>query len=89
MIKRKADVEHFLYAFCLHAEWDGAKFYVTIADEQDNGTITLMQYAEGSFTVHRKNERFCDRVETEVEGDALVALIWKNRKYINRLQRVY
>lgn len=84
MIKRKVDVENFLFQFCLHAEWDGAKFYLTIPDESHNGTITLMQYPEGHFTIYRKNERFCDRREIAVGGEELAKLIWKNRKQINR-----
>lgn len=84
MIKRKVDVEEFLYQFCLHAEWDGVKFYLTIPDEANDGTITLMQYPEGCFTIYRKNQRFCDRREIAVGGDELANIIWKKRKYINR-----
>jgi hypothetical protein len=87
MIKRKVDVEHFLFTFCLHAEWDGVKFYITIADEKNGGTITLMQYPVGRFTIYRKNERFCDRKELAMGGDELAKFIWERRKYINRLRK--
>lgn len=87
MIKRKVDVDHFLFSFCLYAEWDGAKFYLTIADDKNDGTITVMQYPDGRFTVYRKNERFCDRGELAMGGDELARFVWQHRKYINRLRR--
>jgi hypothetical protein len=87
MIKRKVDVEHFLFTFCLHAEWDGVKFYITIADEKNDGTITIMQYPDGRFTVHRRNKRFCDRRELAMGGDELARFVWQGRKHINRLAR--
>jgi hypothetical protein len=85
MIKRKADVEEFLFTFCLYAKWDGVKFYAVINDEVNDGTITIMQYPEGNFTIYRNNLRFCDRKEIALGGEELATLIWKNRKYINRL----
>jgi hypothetical protein len=87
MIKRKVDVEHFLFSFCLHAEWDGVKFFLTIPDEKNSGAVTIMQYPDGRFTIHRKNERFCDRRELAVGGGELARFIWQHRKYINRLAR--
>jgi hypothetical protein len=83
VIKRKSDIEEFLFSFCLFAKWDGVKFYLTIVDEENNGTITLMQYTEGYFTTHRMNERFCDRIEAPLEKEQLNKIIWHKRKYIN------
>jgi hypothetical protein len=88
MIKRKSDVKEFLFSFCLHAEWDGEKFYAVISDEANDGTITIMQYTEGNFTIYRKNVRFCDRREIALGGEELSSLIWKKRKYINRLMKI-
>jgi hypothetical protein len=85
MIKRKVDVVEFLYQFCLHAEWDGVKFYVVVSDEANDGTITLMQYPEGNFTIYRKNQRFCGRRELAMGGEELALLIWKKRKQINHI----
>jgi hypothetical protein len=85
VIKRKSDIEKFLFSFCLYADWDGEKFYLTIVDEENNGTITLMQYTEGHFTIHCMNERFCDRIEAPLEKEQLNKLIWNKRKYINRI----
>jgi hypothetical protein len=82
MIKRKSDVQEFLYSFCLHSKWDGKKFYFVI--NHPEGTITLMQYPDEHFTVHRMSDVFCDISETSIEGEELNQLIWRYRKFINR-----
>jgi hypothetical protein len=85
VIKRKSDIEDFIFSFCLFAEWDGTKFFLSLADEENNGTITLMQYSGGHFTIHRTNERFCDRLEIPLEKEKLGMFIWTKRKFINRI----
>lgn len=85
VIKRKADIEEFIFSFCLYADWDGTKFFLSLIDEKNNGTITLMQYSEGEFTLHRNNEWFCDRTEIPIEKEPLKKLIWNKRKYINHI----
>ncbi|PGV45327.1 hypothetical protein, partial [Bacillus sp. AFS037270] len=77
MIKRKADVREFLYSFCLHAKWDGNKFYLVI--NHPAMTITLMQYPQGYFTIHRKSEVFWDIFESPIDENELGNLIWKYR----------
>jgi hypothetical protein len=85
VIKRKLDIEEFTFSFCLFAEWDGKKFFLTMDDEINEGTITLMQYQEGNFTIHRMNKKYCDLVETPLEMNQLNKLIWHKRKYLNKL----
>ncbi|PLS04008.1 hypothetical protein [Neobacillus cucumis] len=86
MIKRKADVKEFIYGFCLHAKWDGKKFYFVI--NLPEVTITLMQYTEGYFTIHRISELLCDIYEIPISEGEITNLIWKYRKYINQSTRV-
>ncbi|MBT2723031.1 hypothetical protein [Bacillus sp. ISL-46] len=86
MIKLKADVQEFLYSFCLHAKWDGTKFSFVI--NHPTVTITLMQYPEGHLTIYRISDVFCDIFESPIDENEICTLIWKYRKYINQSIRV-
>lgn len=58
--------------------------YFTFNIEKPKGTVTIMKYEDGKITLHRKNELFWDIHEIEMEIDHLKALLWENRKMINR-----
>jgi hypothetical protein len=85
-IKIKADIEEFLFQFCLFSEWDGTKFFITITDEQTKGFVTLMQYPDEQFTFHRKNDHYWDLFETPLNREQVMRFIWKHRKALNKLR---
>jgi hypothetical protein len=80
IIRNKADVEKFCELFVDLASWDGSKHYLAIENEQNNGTLTLMQYPDGTRTAHRKYQTYWDINELPVEEKD----IWHYRKVINR-----
>jgi|GraSoiStandDraft_45_1057281.scaffolds.fasta_scaffold313665_1 hypothetical protein len=79
IIRSKADVEQFCERFGNLATWDGRKHYITIQDEQNNGTVTFMQYPDGSLTAHRKFHTYWDINEFHVDNKDL----WRYRKVLN------
>lgn len=83
IIKRKSDINNFLRGFGEYAEWDGKKYYFTINDPDTKGSITIMNYPNGEFTFHRKNELFWDINEHSAEVITLTDFLWKHRKDLN------
>ncbi|MEH7309199.1 hypothetical protein [Neobacillus drentensis] len=79
VIRSKADVEQFSERFGDLANWDGSKHYIAIQDEQNNGTVTFMQYPDGTLTAHRKFHRYWDIKEVPVNTKDL----WRYRKVLN------
>lgn len=83
MIKYKREVSNFIKNFEVFSRFDGEKYYFVFETKAPKGTVTLMKYDEGNFTLHRKNEVFWDIGEVEINGEKLKEFIWENRKSIN------
>jgi hypothetical protein len=79
VIRSKADVVQFCERFGDLANWDGSKHYIAIEDEQNNGTVTFMQYPDGSLTAYRKYRTYWDINEHQVDNKDL----WRYRKVLN------
>jgi hypothetical protein len=79
IIRSKADVEQFCERFGDLASWDGSKHYIAVQDEENSGTLTFMQYPDGTLTAHRKYETYWDINELLVNSKD----IWKYRKILN------
>jgi hypothetical protein len=79
IIRSKADVEQFCERFGDLASWDGSKHYIAVQDEDNSGTLTFMQYPDGTLTAHRKYETYWDINEHLVNSKD----IWKYRKILN------
>jgi hypothetical protein len=79
IIRRKTDVEQFCERFGDMASWDGSKHYITLQDEENSGTLTFMQYPDGTLTAHRKYQTYWDINEFPVESKD----IWRYRKVLN------
>lgn len=85
MIKKKIDISStFIPCFEQLAEWDGKKYYLLLEDTINEGSLTIMKYKDGNFTLHRKNNLFWDVEEQPLANDELIDIIWKNRKAVNR-----
>ncbi|TCN25459.1 hypothetical protein [Mesobacillus foraminis] len=85
MIRRKLDISStFIPSFEQLAEWDGTKYYLLLEDAMNEGSLTIMKYKDGHFTLHRKNNLFWDLDERSITNDELIDIIWKNRKAVNR-----
>lgn len=89
IIKRKEDAKRFLGRYMDLFEWDGSsKYYFAVKDTKREGSITLIKYPEnGPFTVYRKNNKFWDLKENEINKDDLIKFVWGNRKEINKILR--
>ncbi len=83
IIKKKADVMHFLENFDYFTKTEGLKSYFAF-DWYHNGTITLIQYPNNSFSYHRKCDLFWDIKEISPELKELKKLVWENRKFVNK-----
>jgi hypothetical protein len=79
IIRRKDDIEQFCERFGELAIWDGSKHYIALQDEQNNGTVTFMQYPDGTLTAHRKYQAYWDIREQPVNKSD----IWRYRKVVN------
>jgi hypothetical protein len=79
IIRRKADVEQCCARFGDMASWDGSKHYIALQDEENRGTLTFMQYPDGTLTAHRKYETYWDLKELPVDSKD----IWRYRKVLN------
>ena len=83
IIRRKDDIEQFYDRFGNIAKWDGSKHYITLLDEQNNGTLTFMRYPDGTMTAHRKYQTYWDISEQPVSNTD----IWRYRKVLNSFLR--
>jgi hypothetical protein len=79
IIRSKADVEQFCEKFDELASWDGTKHYIALEDEDNKGTLTFMQYPDGTLTAHRKYQTYWDINELPVDSKD----IWRYRKVVN------
>lgn len=88
VIKRKEDVKTFLGGYMDFFEWDGNKYYLTVNDTKIGGSITFMRYPnDGPFSIYRKNNRFWDLKESQVNLSEMISFFWSHRKEINNLIR--
>lgn len=87
LIRRKKDISEFLNNLETYANWDEAKYYLTLKTENPKGTLTIMKYQDGNFTYHRKNELYWDINEIKIETDILTDIIWGFRKAVNECIR--
>lgn len=85
-IKKKADCLYFLTYFSYIAKADLDKLYFTF-DWEHNGTITIMKYLDGTYSVHRKNDLMWDLHEGIMSEKEIESFIWTNRRWINPILR--
>jgi hypothetical protein len=83
IIRSKADVEQFCERFGDLASWDGSKHYIAVQDEENSGTLTFMQYPDGTLTAYRKYHTYWDINELPVDTKDL----WRYRKILNSYLR--
>jgi hypothetical protein len=81
-IKKKADVQYFLTYFSYLAKADLDKLYFTF-DWEHNGSITIMKYLDGTYSVHRKNDDMWDLWESTYTESQIESFIWAHRRFIN------
>ncbi|TCN25463.1 hypothetical protein [Mesobacillus foraminis] len=79
IVKTKYDIETFKLNYCLFAEWDGMKYYITVPDTKNDGTITFIQYESGEFNIYRKNTSYWYIREQPLSN----LDIWHCRKVLN------
>jgi hypothetical protein len=86
-IKKKADVPYFLTYFSYFAESEVDKLYFTFPWEH-NGTITIMKYLDGTYSIHRKNDLMWDLHEVIFTEKEIENVIWAKRRFINPVIKV-
>jgi hypothetical protein len=83
IIKSKANIRVFLDSFQVFSQWDGTKHYFQFEDGLPSGSITLMKYPDGTFTLYQKNKYFWDTKEQPYSTGELLSKLWYYRKHLN------
>jgi hypothetical protein len=83
IIKSKENIREFLNCFEVFSQWDGTKDYFLFTDGLPEGSITLMKYPDGTFTLYQKNKYFWDTKEQPQEMSELVRKLWYYRRHVN------
>jgi hypothetical protein len=83
IIKSKDNIREFLDSFDSFSQWDGTKHYFHFEDGLPSGSITLMKYPDGTFTLYQKNKYFWDTKEQPHCIGELLSKLWCYRKRIN------
>jgi hypothetical protein len=88
IIKSKANIREFLDSFESYSQWDGKKHYFYFNDGLPDGSITLMKYPDGTFTLYQKNKYFWDTKEQHYGIRELLSKVWYYRRHVNHSIRV-
>jgi hypothetical protein len=84
-ILSKRDITAFIDSFVSYSDYDslGVKHYLVCSDKTRDGQITLMRYADNTWSYHGLGDTYCDACETTLSSLELERFIWENRAAIN------
>lgn len=89
VIKSKREIRELLLNFKEIANYDttGEKHYIVFDDYEREGHWTVMNYDDGTYSIHGKGDTYCDKEEKVVSTEALQKMLWENRKAVNKVIR--